>query len=956
MKKIYSLFVALLTVVSLSAENYFLKSTWGQGEASWKQMTMDDEDWFSLADEIFDGKDFAINTSASDEGARVIKAANVQGSINTDDAELSAGDSVLFIFRPSLVNQYDEKESGLFAMITKKNGFAIRGTWGEKLNSWKNLEQFDEESFFVQNVLFDGQNVQILAGNEIYTIKPENIQALMASDYSEAVLEAGDIVLFSFTPDARSAYDETQSGLMALIFQKHGYALENSWGEGLRTWKNMTVDPDDADWYALDFVKFEGRDVAINNFAGSLGARTIKLANIKAYIDGEEASMVSGDSVHFVYRPSLYNRYDETESGLHAIIFNKNGYAIKCGNVWKNMTMDPEDDDWFVLENVRFDGKDVKLVHGNEIKTIKPENIKAYINYDAAQLSEGDSVVFIFRPSLVNQYDEKESGLYAMITKKNGYAIRGTWGEDVASWKNMESDGEGAFIVENVLFDGQNVQVINGKEIYNIKPENIKADDYSGEEVVLEAGDKVIFVFDPDTRSAYDETKSGLWAVILKKHGYALQGFFGEQELSWKELEDAGDGQWVLMNSIFDGSRLAVNNFASKIGARDIEAKNVQGFINSEFAELSAGDSVIFIYAPEEYSSYEPAKSGLSAMITKKNGYAIKCGDVWKNMTVDPEDDDWYTLENVRFDGKNVQIVHGNEIMTIKPENINAYINYDAAQLSEGDSVVFIFRPSLVNKFNEKESGLQALITKKNGYAIHGTWGEEFGSWKNMESDGDGAFIVENVMFDGQNVQVIFGNEIYNIKPENIKADDYSGEDVELEAGDIVIFVFDPDTRSAYDETKSGLWAVILEKHGYALKTNFGEGVEWKQMIKQDEDTYIIENVEFDGHDVELNNFVGDLGARKIKVANIKAYLVDDYSEATLEKGDLVVFMYTPSAYNRYDETQSGLSAIIIKKHEGEGISTIYEAENQAVKTIVNGHVIIIKNGKIFHVNGTEIR
>jgi hypothetical protein len=672
MKKIFSLFVALTAVMSLSAETYFLKSNWGKSEASWKEMTFDEEDWFSLANEIFDGKDFAINTEAKDEGARVIKAANVQGSINTDAADLTAGDSVLFVFRPSLVNKFNEKESGLYAMITKKNGFAIRGTWGEAQASWKNMPKFDDESFFIDSVLFDGQNVQVITGKEIYNIKPANIQALMKSDYKDATLEAGDIVLFSFTPDERSAYDETKSGLMALIIKKHGFALQSFFGEKELSWKEMNNDGDGK--WSIQNTIFDGSALAINNFASSLGARKIEAKNVQGYVDADFAELSAGDSVIFVYDPENYASMDPKKSGLSAVITKKAGYAIKIGEEWKNLIVDAEDDDWWTIEGIKFDGKPVQILHDKKITSIKPENIAAFINYDAAQLSEGDSVMFIFRPSLVNQYDEKQSGLQAMITKKNGYAIRGTWGEAQASWKNMEDDKDGAFFVDHVLFDGQNVQVIAGKEIYNIKPENIKAADYTDNEVILEAGDSVLFSFNPEYRSAYDEKESGLSALILKKHGYALQSFFGEKELSWKAfVQDAEDADWfVIENSIFDGHELAINNFAGSLGARKIAAKNVQGFIDADFAELSAGDSVRFIFRPSLVNKFDEKQSGLHAMITKKSGYAIKINGEWKNLIVDPEDNDWWTINNVAFDGKPVQIVHDNVISTIKPENIKA--------------------------------------------------------------------------------------------------------------------------------------------------------------------------------------------------------------------------------------------------------------------------------------------
>ena len=274
--------------------------------------------------------------------------------------------------------------------------------------------------------------------------------------------------------------------------------------------------------------------------------------------------------------------------------------------------------------------------------------------------------------------------------------------------------------------------------------------------------------------------------------------------------------------------------------------------LNYEAAELSVGDSVLFVYVPDMYSQYNEAESGLIAMINYKNGYTIYADNAWKDMVVDPEDEDWWVLENAVFEGAAVQMAHGNQISAIEPENITAFIDNDFAELSEGDSVLFIFRPSMANAYNPAESGLQAIVTYKNGYALKSTWSE---------------------------------GEIY-----------------------------------------------------------------WKNMEKQDEDTYIIENVVFDGKDVSI---VNENVIRVIKVENIKAYLLPGYEDATLEEGDKIVFIYTPSEYNRYDETQPGLSALITSK-ASQGVTNV-EAEVKAVKIIKNGQFYILKNGKTYNAAGALV-
>jgi hypothetical protein len=411
MKKIFTLFVAVMAVMSLSAENYFLKSTWGESEtATWKQMIDDDGSFVFAGDVFFDGKDIAINTKADDEGARIIKVENINSTLNYEAAPLAAGDSVFFVYVPDMYNAYDEKESGLMAMINFKKGAVIKvkGEWKEMLA--------DDGSFVLFNEFFDGKDVAFATGKEI---------------------------------------------------------------------------------------------------------RNIKVANIHSMLNFEDAPIAAGDSVLFAYDPEEYSAYDETKSGLSAIINFKKGAAIRYQGEWKEMTVDPEDDDWFTFEKALFDGENVQIANGHEISSIKPENISAYINYEDAVLTKGDSVFFIFRPSMVNHYNEKESGLFAHITKKVGYALRGTWGEKVASWKNMILDAEQedeTYVLDNVLFDGKDVSIVSEEGIRTIKVENIIAlmkEDYT--EAVLEEGDLVMFVYTPDTYSHYDETQSGLAALIIKK-------------------------------------------------------------------------------------------------------------------------------------------------------------------------------------------------------------------------------------------------------------------------------------------------------------------------------------------------------------------------------------------------------------------------------------------------------
>ena len=616
------------------------------------------------------------------------------------------------------------------------------------------------------------------------------------------------------------------------------YFLKSTWGQAEATWKQM-IDDDGSFIFDGD-VFFDGNDIAINTVASDEGARIIKVENIDAMLNYEKAELAAGDSVFFVYVPDMYNQYNEKESGLMAMINWKNGYAIKYDAAWKNMA---KDDETFVLFNAAYAGKDVQLANGKNIRAIKAENINSMLNYDAAELAAGDSVMYVYDPEAYSQYDEKASGLIAMITWKNGYAIL-----ENGAWKNMIEDDGTFSTYATVAVDGKNVQVVKGNNIQSIEMKNIQAL-LNYDEAELAAGDSVMYVYDPEGYSAYDETKSGLIAIINWKNGYAIK-----YDAAWKNMAK-DDETFVLFNAAYAGKPVQI---VTGNQIRAIKAENINTMLNYDAAELAAGDSVMYVYDPEAYSQYDEKASGLIAMITWKNGYAILENGAWKNMIDDdPEDHDWWIFEKIEFNGKAVQIVTENQIRAIEPKNIEAYINYDAAELSVGDTVMYVYRPSLYNRYDETQSGMYAHILVKNGYAMLGTWGEQSASWKNM----------------------------------------------------------------------------ILD-------------------AAQEDETYVLDSVIFDGNDVQ---FVSNEGIRVIKVANIPALLMEDYSEATLEEGDLVMFVYTPDTYSHYDETKSGLMALIYEKSQEQGIESI-AVEGKAVKVIMNGQMMIIKNGQMYNATGVLVK
>ena len=147
----------------------------------------------------------------------------------------------MFLFNPEMYNQYNEKESGLMAMINYKKGYALKSTWEENEVYWKNMEKLDVDTFIIENVIFDGKDVSIVNGNEIRDIKVENIQAYLLPDYSETELAEGDEITFMYVPSKFNRDDETQSGLSALVSNKIPQGVENVQGDEVQDTKSMKV-------------------------------------------------------------------------------------------------------------------------------------------------------------------------------------------------------------------------------------------------------------------------------------------------------------------------------------------------------------------------------------------------------------------------------------------------------------------------------------------------------------------------------------------------------------------------------------------------------------------------------------------------------------------------------------------------------------------------------------------
>lgn len=155
-------------------KKYYAKNNWGAGsEWTWKEMTKDDEDSYSLQ-AVFGGTGVNINTAESEEGQLWFAAKDIDAFLNDDyytETTLEAKDTVIFFYTPS--------ESMLAALVIGKyvptlaDGFYLVGTFNN-VDAW-NLSNLSAEKLFKATDV-EGQysiDVTLMDGDHFKAIKVE---------------------------------------------------------------------------------------------------------------------------------------------------------------------------------------------------------------------------------------------------------------------------------------------------------------------------------------------------------------------------------------------------------------------------------------------------------------------------------------------------------------------------------------------------------------------------------------------------------------------------------------------------------------------------------------------------------------------------------------------------------------------------------------------------------------
>ena len=216
-------------------------------------------------------------------------------------------------------------------------------------------------------------------------------------------------------------------------------------------------------------------------------------------------------------------------------------------------------------------------------------------------------------------------------------------------------------------------------------------------------------------------------------------------------------------------------------------------------------------------------------------------------------------------------------------------------------------------------------------YYLKNNWnGAEEWTWKEMSKLDDGTYMLAEVVFGGEGVDINSEQKDETSKwilSADINTFNAAYEPATLGALDTVVFFFDPEAVNVYTG-ENGLSALIIGKYvepvmppaetKYYIENNWDNGEwEWKEMNKVTETIWMLENVVVGegGGGLYFNTTQYEVGAW-VSYDTINAYLYPSLTKAELSGLDTVSFIYLSSktAFVPYDVEQ-GLSALILGKH-----------------------------------------
>ena len=561
-------------------------------------------------------------------------------------------------------------------------------------------------------------------------------------------------------------------------------------------------------------------------------------------------------------------------------------------------------------------------------------------------------------PAEWSKYGEEPQPEPAKYFMKHNFEGGEEW-----TWKEMslmpaeESGDDVTYILENVIFQGGGVNINKEEKDEDalwIPADKILAYDANLDPATLEAGDKVTFLFVPELVSVH-EFKYGLSAIITEKGEpiipeqdkyFMKHNFEGGEEWTWKEMslmpaEESGDDvTYILENVIFHGNGVNINTEEKDEDALWIPTEYILAYdANLDPAVLEAGDKVTFLFVPELVSVHE-FKYGLSAIITEKGEPIVE--DWAEILFVEP-----VAAADLAPDATFSLL--GSEFAVTIADTENK-MSIDANKASFGtveDNMTYTHRL--------KTGGKSLNGDKKNFITI------------NVPADGKLRLAVRSGNKDATDRNLVLsqnGIEIYNEIVKDADAIVIPGEEgdtkiypyivVEVKKG-IVDVTFPVNSLNFYAFAFSGEEEPIepVLADGFYLIGQNGwniESIEASDLFEA--------NPEVEGEFLLQTELIEGQGIKVAKVENdaIVAWYPDglgnEYVVDANHAADVKTIYFRPDG-------QGGegwyLGLIFIEENDPQGLFGI-DAEGKAVKVMMNGQFMIIKNGKAYNATGALVK
>ncbi len=573
------------------------------------------------------------------------------------------------------------------------------------------------------------------------------------------------------------------------------------------------------------------------------------------------------------------------------------------------------------------------------------------------------------------------------------YYLKNNWGGEEWTWKEMQEDGYGAYMLANVVVGGDGVNLNSAASDDEgskwITWAEITAYDASYEPATIGALDTVVFMFDPEEVNTYTGA-NGLSAVILGKYvapaeeikycelatGHLSNAEFGDVNgrilLTIQKIADSNNLRVAIKNNTAAGNTKTGLNYlwVNATGAKNNnatygshEAEDVEEVsVIVEFDE--AQESYVFNNIHWAYAGWggEWAIDGLTVSAAElceastpivevtyymKNNWDAGADWTWKAMTKDGEN---YKLENVVFGGTGVNY------NTAESDEGSSWVpvaNIAGDAISAKDTVTLVLDPAagtvtatLIGKYVDPNPGEHTYTVAGSSDVAFGTAWDPTNAHNDMVLNGVGIYLWEKT-----ELTLPEGTIKFKVCEDHAWDVAYPAQDYELaipETGVYSIYIsFNPETKEVNaTATKTGDATVTVDyylvgsakgweakaENIFTLNAEAGEGIE----------EYKIETTLEVGEGLKVLSSTGVWYPDGMG----NEYVVDqDHAGATT--------IYFRPAGNAEWAAFGGYMYVV--PTGGAGIDAV-DANAPAVKVLHNGQILIKKGDKTYNIMGAIVR